>query len=184
MKLTIKMREQIASDLMKHAFGAEKDKLTKAEGALAVKAYNEKYTNEQLAAMDVLGSTFLHTSGGMECLVEREDVPGKYDYCYLRFYDEASLVCSKGTYVKLSADLSEKVRAHLREKDKLNKLEESTFASAMGVLNSVTTVKRLVEVWPEVEAFAPKPEAATTNLPALQLDKINNILGLPPETKQ
>lgn len=49
---------------------------------------------------------------------------------------------------------------------------------ALGILNSVQTVPKLLEVWPEVEPYiaeqAPKPQ-----LPALPISEINAVLRLP-----
>lgn len=48
------------------------------------------------------------------------------------------------------------------------------------VLDSVTTDKRLVEVWPEAVAFIPAAErAASPQLPALPIADLNKMIGLP-----
>lgn len=58
--------------------------------------------------------------------------------------------------------------------------------NARAVLSSVSSVKSLIKVWPEIEIFA-KPylqEAAQqAALPVVQFDALNQVLGLPPETK-
>lgn len=53
-------------------------------------------------------------------------------------------------------------------------------ASITAVLESVTTDTKLVEIWPEAVAFIPAAErAATSNLPALRVDELNKLIGLP-----
>lgn len=52
--------------------------------------------------------------------------------------------------------------------------------SLWSVLNSVNTDKRLIEIWPEAVAFIPAAEkAATPQLPALPIDCLNKLIGLP-----
>ncbi|ELV4980379.1 hypothetical protein SHB81_000001, partial [Escherichia coli] len=49
-------------------------------------------------------------------------------------------------------------------------------------LNSVTTVKRLIEVWPESKELLPKEaDKASTALPALRVEDLNKMIGLPSE---
>lgn len=51
------------------------------------------------------------------------------------------------------------------------------------VLNSVTTVKKLLEVWPEAKELLPAQlEEARVQLPAVQTASLNAELGLPSET--
>lgn len=51
-----------------------------------------------------------------------------------------------------------------------------------GVVNSVNTTKRLIEVWPEVEAFVPKDEkgGALSIVPT----RLNHALELPPGAQE
>ena len=56
-------------------------------------------------------------------------------------------------------------------------------ASTRATLESVTTIQKLIEMWPEVEPFAapflnPK-KAAEQLLPVVQRDSLNDALGLP-----
>ena len=51
------------------------------------------------------------------------------------------------------------------------------------VLNSVTTVKKLLDVWPEAKELLPAQlEEARVQLPAVQTASLNAELGLPSET--
>ncbi|MFT7963069.1 Nmad5 family putative nucleotide modification protein, partial [Salmonella enterica] len=46
----------------------------------------------------------------------------------------------------------------------------------------VTTVKRLIEVWPESKELLPKEaDKASTALPALRVEDLNKMIGLPSE---
>lgn len=55
---------------------------------------------------------------------------------------------------------------------------------AMVAMNSVSTVKKLIDVWPEVEEFAKhylEDGERKAILPAIPRDQLNTLLNLPPE---
>lgn len=57
---------------------------------------------------------------------------------------------------------------------------EQLKVSLNAVLNSVSTDKKLIEVWPEAVAFIPAAEKANTpQLPALPIAELNKLIGLP-----
>lgn len=85
-------------------------------------------------------------------------------------------------YVTLSAGDPDGVRLDLIDDDAqaLRKEREQLTVSVMAVLNSVSTDKKLIEVWPEAVAFIPAAEkAATPQLPALPIASLNKMIGLP-----
>ncbi|ALX77770.1 hypothetical protein OHJ75_004119 [Cronobacter sakazakii] len=65
---------------------------------------------------------------------------------------------------------------------KLEAKKKDIESNVWAALNSVTTVKRLIEVWPESKELLPteadKPGSA---LPALRVDDLNKMIGLPTE---
>lgn len=62
----------------------------------------------------------------------------------------------------------------------VNDEHASLLASLWAVLDSVSTDKKLYEVWPEAKAFVPAAErAASVNLPALPISELNKLIGLP-----
>lgn len=55
-------------------------------------------------------------------------------------------------------------------------------AQVRAALNSVTTVKKLLAVWPEAKELLPENlEEAKVNLPALAVNDLNTMIGLPTE---
>jgi len=76
--------------------------------------------------------------------------------------------------------LVEKLYAIDHDAAALKSEREQLTLSLWAVLDSVTTDKRLIEVWPEAVAFIPAAErAATSNLPALPIADLNKMIGLP-----
>lgn len=66
-----------------------------------------------------------------------------------------------------------------RQNWKLAKDIESTVWAA---LNSVTTTKRLIDVWPESKELIPDGvDTAKQTLPALKVEDLNRLIGLPTE---
>lgn len=85
-------------------------------------------------------------------------------------------------HVELTADdpLTEQLYAIDHDADKLKAEIEQLSVSLWAVLNSVSTDKRLIEVWPEAIAFIPAAEkASASNLPALPIADLNKLIGLP-----
>lgn len=73
-----------------------------------------------------------------------------------------------------------------RISDRLTQLEsaiKTARAKTSGTIGQFTTVKKLIEGWPEIEPFArPYLEAKTRiQLPAVQLTEMNSLLDLPVE---
>ena len=68
-----------------------------------------------------------------------------------------------------------------RIEDEINNLKQDIIANARAVVCSVSTVKKLLEIWPEAKELLPKQEQKTV-LPALPIGEINRLVGLPSES--
>lgn len=49
------------------------------------------------------------------------------------------------------------------------------------VVNSCSTINKLLTVWPEAKELLPQQSKPVTSLPAVQVDKLNAAIGLPSE---
>ncbi|WOB87340.1 MULTISPECIES: Nmad5 family putative nucleotide modification protein [unclassified Providencia] len=68
------------------------------------------------------------------------------------------------------------------EKRNITNKVKDVKSNVTAALNSVTTVKRLLAIWPEAKELLPKDaEKASVQLPALKVEKLNEIIGLPTE---
>jgi hypothetical protein len=61
--------------------------------------------------------------------------------------------------------------------DRRNKLKYDVRA----MVNSVTTVARLLAVWPEAKELIPTYAVQPKNLPAVNVEQLNSAIGLPTE---
>ena len=70
----------------------------------------------------------------------------------------------------------------INEEQKLNARAKEIEATVWAALNSVTTLKRLVEVWPESKELIPEnSDSVKSSLPALKVEDLNRMIGLPTE---
>lgn len=70
----------------------------------------------------------------------------------------------------------------LNREAELDKRRSDLKTQVRAVLNSCTTVKKLLDVWPEVKELLPQQlEEARAQLPAVQTADLNAALGLPTE---
>ncbi|MBS0930619.1 Nmad5 family putative nucleotide modification protein [Klebsiella michiganensis] len=70
----------------------------------------------------------------------------------------------------------------MNEEQRLNARAKEIEATVWAALNSVTTLKRLIEVWPESKVLIPEnSDNARASLPALKVEDLNRMIGLPTE---
>jgi hypothetical protein len=174
MKLTNRIREEILTALLNHAFGAQEKELLQQENALADEMYNDLYTQEERDFMEKVGSKRFYTTAYLNYESD------SFGWGRLQL-DEPKFEMPKNT--RYSGKLLEKIKVYRDAYATLGKVKSSARDEAQGILNSVTTAKRLIEVWPEIASFVPTEQATSRNLPALQVDELNRILGVPPSGK-
>lgn len=61
----------------------------------------------------------------------------------------------------------------------IEKQREEIEASVRAAVSSVTTVKKLLEIWPEASELIPETVTPTKQLPALPREDLNAMIGLP-----
>jgi hypothetical protein len=84
--------------------------------------------------------------------------------------------------IKANTELSKQLHGILKVQDQIALDKRNMEADVRAVLNSVTTVKKLLDVWPEASELIPtlpRVKDPKSNLPAIQPDKLNAVLGLP-----
>lgn len=169
-RLTNYIRETVLARLLKHAFEAREKALEKDKHAFARQVYDAIYPAAIQKAMKALPKGYLPTDGDLKVSFD-----GKYTHVY---FGESRLVAKCHEYNAAKVFEPKKIEDALKaEKSKAK-------SSAEAALNSCTTVKKLIEVWPEVEPFV-KDFATTSQSRALALPikELNKSLGLPPEGK-
>lgn len=67
------------------------------------------------------------------------------------------------------------------EKKQLTDEKQVLEAQLRGLLDGITTIKKLLEVWPEARELLPATEAKAANLPTVLVSSLNAAIGLPTE---
>lgn len=68
------------------------------------------------------------------------------------------------------------------EQEAIKADRDTLTANVRGALSNITTDKRLLEAWPEASELLPKQVAISrSNLPAVRVDELNAMIGLPTE---
>lgn len=69
-----------------------------------------------------------------------------------------------------------------KEAETVKSLRETVTANVKAVLQSVTTVKKLLEVWPESKELIPtNVDSPSINLPSVNVEQLNTMIGIPTE---
>lgn len=180
-RLTNYIRETVLARLLKHAFEAREKALEKDKHAFARQVYDAIYPAAIQKAMKALPKGYLPTDGDLKVSFD-----GEYTHVY---FGESRLIAKCHEYNAAKVfDPKDPLTARYHELEKVEealKAEKSKAkSSAEAALDSCTTVKKLIEVWPEVEPFV-KDFATTSQSRALALPikELNKSLGLPPEGK-
>lgn len=69
-------------------------------------------------------------------------------------------------------------------KTELDKRRDSIRVDVRAAVNSVTTVARLLAIWPEAKELLPTSAAPKPQLPAIKVEHLNAAIGLPTEETQ
>lgn len=178
-RLTNLTRDSIANAAAAFGFDQKQEEIDKYEDTLAREAHAYVFDKNEIAAVNQLPECWVARLNKLKLNVagERIDlrvsghglpVPHKFAYGY-----GVAGVIPPG-------DLCDRIQAHARNKEEVKRQRKSAQQKVRLMLDGVSSIKKLREVWPEGERFysiydaAPAPSA-----PAIRVEEINNVLGLP-----
>ncbi len=197
-RLTNDLRDTIASDILRHRFNEQVDALIADRAAFAEAVYCDIYRKADRDKMDALPKGWLPECsrvgvqfGASGSRYENVNFDGAF-YGPLgamrtrvkdapstdrRMQNRHAHGCAKvyEDQHKLSIRHQELDARFSALKEEFEAAKRQTSAA----LASVNTIKRLIEVWPEVAPFASKHEDAPRQLPSVPTEKLNEMLGLP-----
>ncbi|HFG6953857.1 Nmad5 family putative nucleotide modification protein [Acinetobacter baumannii] len=177
-RLTKNLRERMRDCVINKTFDSKFDALNKQKVEVSEKIYLDIYGNH-IETMNKLpkgflkGCSYLYIAiGGQEhCLYFSSDKLKAYNHDR---WDKAKLYVGDEP---LAVEFMNVVNAL----EKLEKERDRMRREVFSLLDSVQTFKKLWEVWPESKTlladFEKKPIVAL--LPAIQIQKLNDALGLP-----
>lgn len=81
-------------------------------------------------------------------------------------------------------ELSKRFARIVDKESSIEKKEAEIKANVKAALDSVTTIKKLISVWPEIKEILPEAEQEQqTSLPAVKVENLNSLIGLPTESE-
>lgn len=194
-KLKKTVKEQIKKDLMKHRFAKDSTDLMMRFSNLAWDVYCDVYTKDDRALMDRLPQgwltpvnylrvSFMGAQKNLEMsgrifsdLEEVGERVAEVEFVSVPYKDANRVLKAylPGHYLTLRfEDLSSR-RFHLEEKF------NATRHKVTAALDAASTLKQLIDGWPEVEPFARKHAKSCLKIPAVRKEVLNNALRLPAE---
>ena len=179
-RLTLDMRQKILNRLLEHAFGVRLKELREDDESFGLAVYEDVYDVLTRRRMKAFPEGFFK----LQCHIQVSFGGQQYRVCWKGLrptaaaheYDRAKSYVA-GDPLSQRRDELEKRRSRLREE------QDRSRSQIKSVLASCSTIRQLVEIWPEassfVEDFVASGPAAVTAL-ALPIKSLNEQLGLPP----
>lgn len=199
-RLTNDIRESLTNDILKHRFTADVDAIIEAQQAFAAKVYGDLFDGKTQAVIYGLPDGWFP---------DATDIGVQFGYAggtnqFVRLYFGGYLtgilgrLQSKPTSTTTTTKRVLASKAHGcaklydpshtlsieygRLKNRTAELKEAATVAERSIktaLSEVSTIKRLVDTWPEVAAFASKYDTEKPQLPSLPTDHLNELLRLP-----
>ncbi|GAA0334767.1 hypothetical protein L9H26_04075 [Morganella psychrotolerans] len=195
--------EIIRSALKKAGIYEEKEKLRVEKNTLANDARIASFggndaaarAEEKLASILALVKDLQNTVDGYIYLTNAKDY-----YIYPAFGGQRNRLAygddSQGKSISLLTPSDDKCLfpadhelskrfTQINEKEaSIEKREAEIKANVKSALDSVTTIKKLISVWPEVKEILPDGEQIErVTLPAVKVENLNSLIGLPTESE-
>jgi hypothetical protein len=164
------------------AFQAREVALEVRENRLALKCYDNVVSKHVQDALEQLpsswkpaASTLRFNVGGKRVALRLDDGVGTKPVPY-RFWNSSS---HSDIGVVGGVPLLAEVETYLQDVETLKADREAAKVKLRALLDSVQTVAKLDELWPEGKAFIDGVVPETRNLPAVRVEDVNTALGLP-----
>lgn len=174
-RLTKEIREAITSKILKHTFDARFADLSTEESAIAEAVYADLYPDTVLNQMKAMPSGFLPTYNEL-----RIRFTNSYSYLKLGEYRLMADI-HHGKWVTYDADhpLTERWFQFENAKKSLNNERDNLSSHIRAVLASITTIKKLIEIWPEIKEFAePFEKESVVTAISFPIQELNARIGL------
>ena len=151
-RLNLQVRAKILQRLLAHAFGERDKKLNADKEALGHDVYNDLYPTDLRKKMSALPDGFLPES-------RSQSVAFAGQVTVVVWHELRRIADSRSSYHPTKAYDSDHVFTKRffgleRESSRLKEERAKAESAARAVLNSCSTLKKLLEIWPEAAPFA------------------------------
>jgi hypothetical protein len=186
-RLTNEIRYDLRKKILNHGFLKSYGAILKEEQQLAKEVYDVQYPAAVQKHMQALPDKFLPTGTtitvyvGGQCIELRLKEPHRFAYKWRdRYHQEDPFALVPGD------QLADRCLKWARAKKKQSDEYQEAKLKTKKVLESVTTLKKLIEVWPEIEVFVMpfiKDKTKAVTALAVPIASLNRVLDLPPDSK-
>lgn len=205
-RLSTNIKEALWKKLAERAYLKQCDEVIKEQADFAARIYDECFSEKDRKRMYDLPQGWLPTDGDIKVKLAGSvtqfyfwgtgdiyNLPEAMRYAGAKVLDvpqkrfpsnKKDGVCG---VIDGGTPLSEDWLKLQAKKGDLCRTIDDARRAAMVVMHSATTVKRLIDIWPEAEEFAKKyldNGERKALLPAVSVERLNALLGLPPEKTQ
>lgn len=181
-RLTNMIRDIVKSRLLEKTYKKREEQNKAAKTKLADQVYRDVYPLKIRRQMEAMPEGFMCHSESFNV-----NFAGERSYLYFSSRRPIARKHTNSYAVSYPADhpLAVKWTEISREEKAINAEKRGTRTDIGVVLDQVTTLKKLIEIWPEVEPWVKdfvEPPVDRTNLPALPITELNKTLGLEKKT--
>lgn len=169
-KLTNAYREKILGDVLRDTFKDRMAALNAEENDIALAVYLDAFNKAEIAMLNAAPKGWFAETREIRC------IPGG-GYQILCLSGESVRFPFKKYQVTLkkyesASPLAERIALWTNAKSDLQKTKDQLSASVRALLDSVTTVKKLLEIWPAVATHAPWLLEEKKPLPAIPVESV------------
>ncbi len=183
-RLTKSLRDEIHNALMERAYVERKEEIARMEHDLGMAVYNDKYPSDTQALMRKLPDSFFEQRSSIY-------VAFNSDYCKLSIQESVPVgelhAHSWHALDNYSEDheLTDSFKIFRKAKEEYEKDRNRLAAESSAILQSCSTVKKLIETWPDIIPVLEKlniqaHQCKEVHLPAVIQD-MNALFRLTPE---
>lgn len=177
-RLTASIKNEVIENMHKALIAPKKLEIVRRRNKLADKVYDDTYSAKDIEFMykapeGALGyvTGFYVKFHGKTCSSYYLEMPKARPVFYSMHSSITKLVYTTDHV------LSKEFSALQEEETALYKSKQQLTDTTRQLMNSVTTIKRLLEVWPEVAEFLPSDTEQTANLPAVPVESLNVLVN-------
>lgn len=194
-RLNNELREAMAHKAARQAHEEEEERISELSEALnqkritlAEKAYQHLFSNKQLRLLEsapegwfptknTLAVRLEYSNGGSTETSFEIDKPRRVPYNKSNRWDIMAVVEEKSPLGQMILAVGKAEQELTEARADLSEAKRETHTRVMQVLNTVTTTKKLVEVWPEALELIPE-DMREIKVPALAIQELNKEIGL------
>lgn len=181
-KMSHATREKIVEQVVVHTFRGRRKALQNLQYALADMIYNEAYSKKERDLIDSLSDAYVQSIDLLEIFYETDS--GSKSALHVTAAGKGKRM-PRGHNSKIRLMFDKETKCHkyileyVRASSQLTKDEYALRKEAKAIVNSCSTDRRLIEVWPEVEQMVDPAllgKQPKDMLPAVNVSVINAVI--------